>query len=126
MNFPPCGCEFESRTLTSLFSRSNTLLVRTIILQKDGDMTGTLLGSTINRAISRADAFVPYSYLFAVDAIEVSMTAEISSFGRWLQRRRKALDLTQEELAQRVACAAETIRKIEADVRRPSRQIAER
>lgn len=49
-----------------------------------------------------------------------------TSFGRWLQRRRKALDLTQEELAQRVGCAAETIRKIEADVRRPSRQIAER
>lgn len=53
------------------------------------------------------------------------MPAEIS-FGRWLQRRRKALDLTQEALAQRVACAAETLRKIEADVRRPSRQIAER
>ncbi len=48
------------------------------------------------------------------------------SFGRWLQRRRKALDLTQEELAQRVPCAAETLRKIEADVRRPSRQTAER
>src|SRR5687768_9820179 len=53
------------------------------------------------------------------------MTVE-TSFGRWLQRRRKALDLTQEELAQRVGCAAETLRKIEADVRRPSRQIAER
>jgi predicted ATPase/transcriptional regulator with XRE-family HTH domain len=53
------------------------------------------------------------------------MTVEIS-FGRWLQRRRKALDLTQEALAQRVACAAETLRKIEADARRPSRQIAER
>jgi predicted ATPase/transcriptional regulator with XRE-family HTH domain len=49
-----------------------------------------------------------------------------TSFGRWLQRRRKALDLTQEELGQRVGCAAETLRKIEADVRRPSRQIAER
>src|SRR5687768_15810899 len=53
------------------------------------------------------------------------MTVE-TSFGRWLQRRRKALDLTQEELAQRVGCAAETLRKIEADARRPSRQIAER
>jgi predicted ATPase/class 3 adenylate cyclase len=49
-----------------------------------------------------------------------------TSFGRWLQRRRKALDLTQEELAQRVGCAAETLRKIEADARRPSRQIAQR
>jgi predicted ATPase/class 3 adenylate cyclase len=53
------------------------------------------------------------------------MVAE-TSFGRWLQRRRKALDLTQEALAQRVGCAAETLRKIEADARRPSRQIAER
>jgi predicted ATPase/class 3 adenylate cyclase len=48
------------------------------------------------------------------------------SFGRWLQRRRKALDLTQEALGQRVGCAAETLRKIEADARRPSRQVAER
>ncbi|MEZ4865971.1 MAG: helix-turn-helix domain-containing protein [Caldilineaceae bacterium] len=47
------------------------------------------------------------------------------SFGAWLQRRRKALDLTQEALAQRVACSVATIRKIEADERRPSRAIAE-
>ncbi len=53
------------------------------------------------------------------------MSDEIS-FGRWLQRRRKALDLTQGELARRVGCAVETLRKIEADARRPSRQIAER
>jgi transcriptional regulator with XRE-family HTH domain len=51
--------------------------------------------------------------------------ADEFSFGRWLQRRRKALDLTQAELAQRVSCAPETLRKIEADVRRPSRQLAE-
>jgi len=49
-----------------------------------------------------------------------------SSFGRWVRRRRKALDLTQHELARRVACAGESLRKIEADVRRPSRQLAER
>jgi predicted ATPase/DNA-binding XRE family transcriptional regulator len=60
-----------------------------------------------------------------VEIGEVVVTVE-ASFGRWLQRRRKALDLTQEELAQRVGCASETLRKIEADVRRPSRQIAER
>jgi predicted ATPase/transcriptional regulator with XRE-family HTH domain len=46
-------------------------------------------------------------------------------FGHWLKQRRKALDLTQTELAQRVGCTMETIRKIEADVRRPSRQITE-
>src|SRR5262245_1009194 len=49
-----------------------------------------------------------------------------ASFGAWIQRRRKALDLTQDELAQRVGCSTETIRKIEADARRPSKQIAAR
>lgn len=49
-----------------------------------------------------------------------------SSFGYWVRRRRKALDMTQEMLAQRVGCALDTIRKIESGARRPSRQIAER
>src|SRR5262245_33259823 len=49
-----------------------------------------------------------------------------SSFGYWLRRRRSALDLTQEQLAQQVGCALETIKKIETDTRRPSRQMAER
>ncbi len=48
------------------------------------------------------------------------------SFGYWLRRRRKALDLTQEALAQRVKCSGFAIRKIEADERRPSRPLAER
>src|SRR5262245_47116072 len=49
-----------------------------------------------------------------------------TSFGRWLRARRRALDLTQSDLARRVGCAVVTIRKLEADERRPSRQIAER
>jgi predicted ATPase/DNA-binding XRE family transcriptional regulator len=48
-----------------------------------------------------------------------------ASFGRWLRERRKALDLTQFDLAVRVGCAEATIGRIEADERRPSRQIAE-
>ena len=48
------------------------------------------------------------------------------SFGYWLRRRRKALDLTQEALGERVSCSNFTIRKIEADERKPSRQLAER
>jgi transcriptional regulator with XRE-family HTH domain len=48
-----------------------------------------------------------------------------ASFGYWVRRRRKALDLTQQALAQQVGCALSTIRKIETDARRPSRQIAE-
>jgi predicted ATPase/transcriptional regulator with XRE-family HTH domain len=50
---------------------------------------------------------------------------ESNSFGYWLRRHRKALDWTQAELARRVNCAAATIRKIEADERKPSRQLAE-
>src|SRR3712207_5927547 len=48
------------------------------------------------------------------------------SFGRWLQQRRQALDLTQAELGQRVGCSAATIRKIEAEERRPSKEMTAR
>jgi predicted ATPase/DNA-binding XRE family transcriptional regulator len=48
-----------------------------------------------------------------------------ASFGHWLKQRRKALDLTQERLAEQASCAVETIRKIESNARRPSRQLAE-
>src|SRR5262245_14751763 len=45
-------------------------------------------------------------------------------FGRMVRDRRKACDLTQEALAERVSCSIETIRKIEAGKLRPSRQLA--
>jgi len=51
------------------------------------------------------------------------MTAT-ASFGKWMYRRRKALDLTQRDLAERTGCALSTIKKIEADERRPSRDLA--
>ncbi len=47
------------------------------------------------------------------------------SFGYWVRRQRKALDLTQQVLAERVGCSLAAIKKIERDERRPSRQIAE-
>ena len=47
------------------------------------------------------------------------------SFGDWVRRRRRALDLTQAELGRRASASAATIRKIEADERRPSRELAE-
>jgi transcriptional regulator with XRE-family HTH domain len=47
------------------------------------------------------------------------------SFGRLLRRLRKTRDLTQDALAQQAVCAIETIKKIEAGARRPSRQLAE-
>ena len=49
-----------------------------------------------------------------------------SSFGYWVRRQRKALDLTQQALAERVGCSLAAIKKIESDERRPSRQIAGR
>ena len=54
----------------------------------------------------------------------MKMTAPEYSFGSWVKRRRKALDLTQDELARRVGCSLSLIFKIESDERRPSRQIA--
>ena len=52
-------------------------------------------------------------------------TAMDYSFGNWIKRRRKALDMTQQELAQKVGCSVSLIFKMESDERRPSRQIAE-
>lgn len=50
---------------------------------------------------------------------------ETKSFGQWLRHRRRELDLTQEELAHQVGCAPITIRKMEAEEMRPSKQLAE-
>ncbi len=50
---------------------------------------------------------------------------ETYSFGAWLGQRRKALDMTQRDLADRTSCALATIKKIEADERRPSRDLAD-
>jgi predicted ATPase/DNA-binding XRE family transcriptional regulator len=47
------------------------------------------------------------------------------TFGNWVKQRRKILDLTQNDLAARIACSPATIKKIEAQQRQPSRQLAE-
>ncbi|MBC8075702.1 MAG: AAA family ATPase [Chloroflexales bacterium] len=46
------------------------------------------------------------------------------SFGEWMVNRRRELRLQRTELAIQVGCAAVTLRKIEADERRPSQQLA--
>src|SRR4030095_12228308 len=56
----------------------------------------------------------------------VYSSMEVHSFGTWLRLRRKALDLTQDGLADRVGCSVAMIRKIESEERRPSAQIVER
>lgn len=45
-------------------------------------------------------------------------------FCQWLKLRRKALDMTQDELARRVGCSVSALRKIESGDRRPSKQLA--
>lgn len=54
------------------------------------------------------------------------MDLTTTSLGYWVRRQRRALDLTQRALAACVGCATATIKKLEADQRRPSRQMAER
>jgi predicted ATPase/DNA-binding XRE family transcriptional regulator len=48
-----------------------------------------------------------------------------STFGDWLKQGRKDRDLTQLDLADRIGCSVATIQKIEAGLRRPSRQVAQ-
>lgn len=48
------------------------------------------------------------------------------SFGEWLKRRRKAAGLTQVQLARQISCSTSALKKLEAEERRPSAQIAER
>jgi DNA-binding XRE family transcriptional regulator len=52
------------------------------------------------------------------------MQERIYSFGAWVRQRRLALRLTQRELAERAACSAVLIAKIEGDARRPSAETA--
>jgi len=46
------------------------------------------------------------------------------TFGEWVQRRRKARDLTQQQLAEQIACSLAAVRKFESNERRPSREVA--
>jgi predicted ATPase/DNA-binding XRE family transcriptional regulator/predicted negative regulator of RcsB-dependent stress response len=48
------------------------------------------------------------------------------SFGEWLRRRRGGFGLTQADLARQLGCAPITLRKIEAEERRPSLEMAQR
>lgn len=52
------------------------------------------------------------------------MNSEVS-FGRWVQRRRRLLDLSAEGLAAQVGISVHMLRKVESDDRRPSREVAE-
>jgi|SRR5215208_3967802 len=51
------------------------------------------------------------------------MQEEIS-FGTWLRKQRRALDLSQKALADQVGCAEVTLRRIEAGTLKPSKELA--
>jgi predicted ATPase/transcriptional regulator with XRE-family HTH domain len=51
--------------------------------------------------------------------------AEVS-FGEWLKRRRGAQGWTQKQLAQQINCSISSLRKMEAEERRPSAEVIER
>lgn len=46
-----------------------------------------------------------------------------TTFGAWVRRRRRALDLTQAELADRIGYSTVMVRRIESGERRPSREL---
>jgi transcriptional regulator with XRE-family HTH domain len=46
-------------------------------------------------------------------------------FGLWVKEARKMLDLTQKDLADLIGCSTITVKQIEAETRRPSKQLLE-
>src|SRR5512141_684898 len=49
---------------------------------------------------------------------------ETTSFGSWLRQKRRSLDLTQKTFADQVGCAEITVRRMEADEYKPSKELA--
>ncbi len=50
---------------------------------------------------------------------------EAISFGEWLRKQRRALDLTRQVLANQVGCAEITLRRIENETLKPSKELAQ-
>ncbi len=46
------------------------------------------------------------------------------TFGKWLRQQRRTLDLTQEAFADQIGCARITLRRIESDALKPSKELA--
>src|SRR4051812_27648451 len=67
---------------------------------------------TVNRC-------APMDNHLMMDAAEID-----ASFGAWVSRRRRFLQMTQADLADQSHCSLALIRKIERDERRPSREVA--
>jgi len=81
--------------------------------------------------ISKQFKFINYSLDFGItQAIQLPIQIRFEmvndiSFGTWLKQRRKALGLTQEQLADRLSCSPVYLRKLESGERRPSVQMVD-
>src|SRR5688572_11125634 len=106
---------------TSSFFMVPPILVRLVIIFSETPI-GLCALNVANPSFAEVTKSVTKSVTFLVRANAM----EEHSFGRWLKLRRKALDLTREELAKRAGYSAATIRKIEDEERLPSVQVAER
>src|SRR5262245_39885295 len=89
------------------------------------DTTRSRIGSPASAARPAAVLDCTWTQLCVALRQEHSMS-ELFSFGAWVRQRRRALDLTRDGLAAQVGCSVATIRRIEADERRPSKQLAAR
>ena len=47
------------------------------------------------------------------------------SFGNWLRKQRRTLDLSRQAFADQVGCAEVTLRRIEAGTLKPSKDLAQ-
>jgi len=75
--------------------------------------------------VTKSDTYLNHLVLMReISAGGGAMVSELT-FGAWLRRRRRALDLTREEVAQHVSCSVSAVRRMEADELRPSKQLAE-
>src|SRR5947209_20607236 len=71
---------------------------------------GTKTGTRLPRKSGQAYRAVLQSPWYAYPCPRTTMDDDLT-FGDWLQRRRKALHLTQQQLGQLARCATDTIRK---------------
>ena len=74
--------------------------------------------------VAEFDTIVILLLIQRPELYEDVMADDVYSFGTWVRLRRQALVLGREELAHQVGVAEVSIRKIEADERRPSPQVA--
>jgi predicted ATPase/DNA-binding XRE family transcriptional regulator/Tfp pilus assembly protein PilF len=101
--------------LMSLFNNDWRSDIRSPTVPESGTKSGTLWVWPWYRCL--VNDLGPYG-----EALRMTTS---NTFGEWLKQRRRQLDLTQQELADQVGCSVGTIRKIEGNARRPSKQLAE-